>query len=269
MSKRFCKLGLMAGTAMFFASGAMAQDCRGAQANGPECTLSSETYLNTILGQGFRMDHNPSLITMEEGGEGHTFHGSAGPDFDPNCYYIYKNGEIHCGLTVVAWQFSDTNPGDGGLCLIPGSHKGNYACPQEIRKWEAHRDIVRQVSCKAGDVVIFTEAVTHGTLPWTAEHQRRSALFRMSPGNLAYVSGYNPWPEAVLADIDAQGITEIICLGDIVGYGPDPCACLELVMQRCDYNPLATIQVRLQVLMSEFAEARSMACQQVQPDLHT
>ena len=28
--------------------------------------------------------------------------------------------------------------------------------------------------------------------------------------------------EAVLADIDQQGITEIYCLGDIIGYGPNP-----------------------------------------------
>ena len=42
---------------------------------------------------------------------------------------------MHNGLTVAAWQLTDSNPGDGGLCLIPGSHKGNYACPQEVRKW--------------------------------------------------------------------------------------------------------------------------------------
>ena len=36
--------------------------------------------------------------------------------------------------------------------------------------------------------------------------------------------------EAVLADIDAQGITEIICLGDIVGYGPNPRECIDRVM---------------------------------------
>lgn len=161
-------------------------------------------YLHAILGPGYRLDHNAGLISMRKGAEGHLLHGSSGPGFDPHQYYIFKDGRMHNGLTVVAWQLADANPGDGGLCLIPGSHKGNYACPQEIRKWEAHRDIVRQVSCKAGDVVIFTEAVTHGTLPWTAEHQRRSALFRMSPGNLAYVSGYNPWPEAVLAGMTPE-----------------------------------------------------------------
>jgi len=35
---------------------------------------------------------------------------------------------------------------------------------------------------------------------------------------------------AVLADIKAQGIREIYCLGDIVGYGPNPRECIDLVM---------------------------------------
>ncbi len=39
--------------------------------------------------------------------------------------------------------------------------------------------------------------------------------------------------KAVLAHIDQQGIEEIVCLGDIVGYGPDPLACLDLVAERC------------------------------------
>ncbi len=38
--------------------------------------------------------------------------------------------------------------------------------------------------------------------------------------------------EAVLADIDAQGLGEIACLGDIVGYGPDPGPVADLVRER-------------------------------------
>jgi predicted phosphodiesterase len=37
--------------------------------------------------------------------------------------------------------------------------------------------------------------------------------------------------EAVLADIESKGITEIFCLGDIVGYGPNPCECIDRVME--------------------------------------
>lgn len=36
---------------------------------------------------------------------------------------------------------------------------------------------------------------------------------------------------AVLADIRSQGISDIYCLGDIVGYGPNPCECLDKVIK--------------------------------------
>jgi predicted phosphodiesterase len=39
--------------------------------------------------------------------------------------------------------------------------------------------------------------------------------------------------EAVLADIDQQGINEILCLGDIVGYGAAPAECLRILRKRC------------------------------------
>ncbi len=62
--------------------------------------------------------------------------------------------------------------------------------------------------------------------------------------------------EAVLRRIDSLGIQEIVCLGDVVGYGADPLPVTRLVMQRCkwtiqgnhdwglfheldDFNPLA------------------------------
>lgn len=42
-----------------------------------------------------------------------------------------------------------------------------------------------------------------------------------------------PALEAVLADIEARGIEEIWCLGDVIGYGADPDACTDLVRERC------------------------------------
>jgi diadenosine tetraphosphatase ApaH/serine/threonine PP2A family protein phosphatase len=40
----------------------------------------------------------------------------------------------------------------------------------------------------------------------------------------------------VLADIDKRGITRIICLGDIVGYGPEPLECVDLVRSKCQWS---------------------------------
>lgn len=39
--------------------------------------------------------------------------------------------------------------------------------------------------------------------------------------------------QAVLADIREQGIAEIYCLGDIIGYGPNPRECIDLVIAHC------------------------------------
>jgi predicted phosphodiesterase len=36
--------------------------------------------------------------------------------------------------------------------------------------------------------------------------------------------------EAVLNDIYAKNITEIVCLGDIIGYGPNPIECVDLCL---------------------------------------
>jgi len=42
---------------------------------------------------------------------------------------------------------------------------------------------------KAGDAVIFTETLTHATLPWNGDHQRRALLNKFSAGFQAYSAG--------------------------------------------------------------------------------
>ena len=39
--------------------------------------------------------------------------------------------------------------------------------------------------------------------------------------------------DAVLEHIDNQNIEIIHCLGDVIGYGPDPTACIEIIADRC------------------------------------
>ena len=39
--------------------------------------------------------------------------------------------------------------------------------------------------------------------------------------------------KAVLAHIAEQDVEEIFCLGDVVGYGPCPCECLDAVIDNC------------------------------------
>ncbi len=41
--------------------------------------------------------------------------------------------------------------------------------------------------------------------------------------------------QVVMADIEQRGVGRVVCLGDVVGYGPDPVACLDLVREKCDF----------------------------------
>lgn len=47
-----------------------------------------------------------------------------------------------------------------------------------------------QPTPKRGDVLIFTEAALHGTLPWTSDRERRTVIYRFAPSNVAYGRGY-------------------------------------------------------------------------------
>ncbi|MDX1934530.1 MAG: phytanoyl-CoA dioxygenase family protein [Capsulimonadales bacterium] len=146
-------------------------------------------YLDTMLGRGWRLDHAPVLFYASEGTEGLKLHGP-GHNFDSAQYYVHKNGIMRCGMVSYQFQLADIGPGDGGFCYVPGSHKANYPCPASVLECDADEDCVLHVPCKAGDLLIFNEATTHGTLPWKATHQRRTLMYRFSPKTVHFAGGY-------------------------------------------------------------------------------
>ena len=147
-------------------------------------------YMNTICGPDFRLDHDYiDVIRAGVGPIGATLHGGATP-YDPSQYYVYRNNQMYNGLTVVAYNLKDVNPGDGGFGCIPGTHKSNRPLPEEWRSLENPHPTVRAVSGKAGSAVIFTEALTHGTLPWHGADERRTVFFKYCPGHMAWSRHY-------------------------------------------------------------------------------
>lgn len=140
--------------------------------------------LQFILGDGFRLDHYYGIY-MRAGTSRLRLHGGNTP-YDPPEYYHFRNERMYNGLIVVAWNLTDTGPEHGGFCCIPASHKANYPCPSEIHEAHSEAGCVITPEAKAGSVVIFTEALTHGTAPWTGEHQRRSLLYKYSPAQQSW-----------------------------------------------------------------------------------
>ena len=163
-------------------------------------------YLNEIHGRGWRMDHSPFILTSKTGAEGLLLHGSTAHHFDGSQYYTFANDQMRCGMVVFEYQLYDQNEGDGGFCAIAGSHKANLRAPQELLEWDFDRDVVSCPEMKAGDLMIFNEATTHGNLPWTSKNDRRALLYRYSPKYLHFAGGeYQPvMPEWTKELTDAQ-----------------------------------------------------------------
>lgn len=161
--------------------------------------LDNDRVMNTlrwVLGDGFRVDHLYG-IHMRNGTEGLPLHGGATP-YDPPEFFRYAEGEVYNGLTVVSFNLTDTGrETGGGFMCIPGSHKSNYAVPDEYMELSENAPPVINPEVKAGSVVIFTEALTHGTAPWCADHIRRSLLFKFSPAQQSWGPNYMEPPANV------------------------------------------------------------------------
>jgi len=158
-------------------------------------------YLLELLGKDFRLDHDYlHVIYQGKGPVGSFLHGGGTP-YDPSQYYNFKDGRMFNGLTAVAYELNDIYPGQGGFACVPGSHKSNLPFPEEWKDLESPSNCVKAVNVKAGSAIIFTEALTHGTLPCRSKgdghsplvSDRRTIFYKYSPQSLAWVRYYyNP-----------------------------------------------------------------------------
>jgi Phytanoyl-CoA dioxygenase (PhyH) len=134
-----------------------------------------------LCGPDVRLDHTYG-IHMAPGTAGLDLHGGPLP-WDPCQYYVADVTGIHCGLVAVQWALADAWPGDGGFACVPGSHKARFDRPDTVTYGHA---VVREVPLRAGDMVIFTEALTHGTFPWKGKIDRRTILYKYAPGSISW-----------------------------------------------------------------------------------
>jgi len=102
--------------------------------------------------------------------------------------YDTREGRIYCDDFVIFTYFDDVYPGDGGLLVVPGSHKAAFPRPatffngDRLDENEPLPPGVVNVTPKAGDVIIMTEMVAHGTLQWRpTDRTRRTLVLRYRP----------------------------------------------------------------------------------------
>ena len=97
------------------------------------------------------------------------------------------------GQINVLMALNDIGPGDGAPVLVPGSHKCTEIHPRlkHDGKGMVYDGIsgkpagtafaTQEIYLKAGDVVMFTDAITHGSAERTNDGYRRSIVYRYSP----------------------------------------------------------------------------------------
>jgi ectoine hydroxylase-related dioxygenase (phytanoyl-CoA dioxygenase family) len=145
-------------------------------------------YLVELVGAQVRYDIGHAII-MRKGGRSLPLHGGATP-FRPDEYFLFRDGRMVNSHLTVSFALVDTGPGDGGFAAVPGSHKSNYRTPPQFVNFERSGPCLTQVPIRAGSVIVFSEGLTHGTWPWTADHERRHLLYKYSQGMLSWTREY-------------------------------------------------------------------------------
>jgi hypothetical protein len=145
-------------------------------------------WSNADRGPFFRLDHAYITVIRPGAKDAGAFvlHGGGTP-YDPGQFYHFKDSRMFNGLVVVAYNITDVNPGDGGLGVVPGSHKANLRLPKDWQDLRKGSPVAKAVTGAAGTAVFFTEALSHGTLPWNGKHERRTVFLKYH----AYCSAFS------------------------------------------------------------------------------
>jgi hypothetical protein len=137
---------------------------------------------------------------------------SGKPEGSTRIQYRFEDGQFHCAQVNVLMALTDIGPNDGGTMLIPGSHKSNIVHPQHAEHaiksgQNTSVDGVEgaiQVHMNAGDVLVFCDAVCHGSARRINDGLRRVVVYRYGPSWGFFRHPYRPSAELLSRLTDQQ-----------------------------------------------------------------
>jgi ectoine hydroxylase-related dioxygenase (phytanoyl-CoA dioxygenase family) len=156
-----------------------------------------ECFLNVRQGGGY--------IPTHAGGDNVRFTG----------LFSWHNGKWAVGQINILMALTDIGPGDGGTSLIPASHKARFPHPAVVERgggsqaWDSGLSGPEtigmcEVNMKAGDALMFTDGICHGSVPRINDGERRIMVYRYSPHLLANRLNYLPSDEFLGKLTDSQ-----------------------------------------------------------------
>ncbi len=128
---------------------------------------------------------------------------SGGHNVAKRCQFEVREGRFHCSQVNVLVALADIGPGDGATMVVPGSHQSHFAHPQNNAKgWGNALSVdglegAVEVHLRAGDALIFTDAITHGSAARVNSGQRRNTVYRYGPSWGSSRHGYRPSSELI------------------------------------------------------------------------
>ena len=131
-----------------------------------------------ISGGSFRLNHTYGIWRWGEGGFTPLHMGNT-PVID-KCQYRSENGQIISTLTKAVFPMLDAKAEDGCFAVIPGSHKSSF--PRPYGNHPEENPPLIPVPANAGDCIVFTEALTHGSTVKTSANRRRTLYYCYSVG---------------------------------------------------------------------------------------
>ncbi len=123
-----------------------------------------------------------SFATMRATGGFLPIH-SGGHEAIVRTQYRHTRGRFHCGQVNLLVALNDIGPGDGATMIIPGSHHVSLEHPAFARSFmeRGAMDAVEgaiEMHLKAGDAMLFVDALSHGSALRTNVGERRVAIYR-------------------------------------------------------------------------------------------
>lgn len=135
-------------------------------------------FVRLVMAGNIRVNHSYGIQRFGSGG--YTYLHMGGTPIHPKATYSCVNGKIHSLLTKIVIPVSSTGVEDGCFAVIPGSHKANFPRPSGDHPDE--NKLLVSVEASPGDVIVFSEALCHGSFVKTTETTRKTFYICYSAG---------------------------------------------------------------------------------------